>query len=267
MNEPSLSRPATQSVLAQPVPVSALLALWVNAWCAGDVSGDSVVDALSSAGVNRVAGVDSDQTDTPATAGLITGLAALGISPKSAQRPLIRVALPRPGDARGLPGPPKLNVHAVTAGQLAIVDSLHLALLPANSGDPSLIIWQPLQTARDLPSVHAVRPEGAPSSIRAALNDAMTALTALDVVTSGTEVTDQMKSLSRALSRTPLPPTLSGQDRHTIHTAATIVGICELALGDVPAQSTATSERERHRVLTELSTVARQSLAATCSAR
>lgn len=266
MNEPSLSTPATQSVLAQPVPISALLSLWVNAWCAGEVSADSLVDAMATAGVQRIAAA-SARTDEQPTSGLITGLADLGISPAALQRPPMRVALPTPGDPRGLPGPPDLNVAALAAGQIVIVDVLNIALLPATGSNATVVTWGVHQTARDLPSAAAVRPEEAPTAVRAALHAAMSSLANLDAATSGTQVSTHMTSLSRALQKTPIPATTSGQDRHTIHTAATVFAICEFALADIPRQPTAALERDRRRVLVELAATARHSLAATCSAR
>ena len=266
MNEPSLSTPATQSVLAQPVPISALLSLWVNAWCAGEVSADSLVDALASAGGHRVAGSETRPGEQPSS-GLITGLAELGVSPANLQRPAMRVALPAPGDPRGLPGPPEVNVRALDAGQIAIVDRLNIALLPATGDNPTVVNWWALETARDATVGATVRPEEAPSAVRAALHSAMSSLAGLDIVTSGTTVSRHMTALARALQKTPIPASTSGQDRHTIHTAATVMAICEFALADNPSQPTAGLERERRSVLVELATTARHSLAATCSAR
>lgn len=265
MNEHLSSTPASQSLLAQPVPHSALLALWVNAWCAGSVSADSLVDAMATIGTSRIVSARSNTSDQQST-GLIIGLAELEISPASLQRPSMRVALPTPGDPRGLPGPPALNMLAIDAGQLAIVDSLNIALLPT-SGNNAAVMWEPRETASDLSSGVAVRPEEAPSAVRSALHSAMSALADLDLATGEIAVSAHMLALSRALQKTPIPETTSGQDRHTIHTAATVIGICELALGDNPRQPTAVLERERRRVLVELSAIARHSLAATCSAR
>ncbi|NQU37161.1 MAG: hypothetical protein HQ526_06125 [Actinobacteria bacterium] len=267
MTEPSISTPATQSVLAQPVPISALLSLWVNAWCVGDVSGDSLADAMTTVGANRIVGARPPKSELSGPTGLITGLAELGISPANRQLPAMRVSLPTAGDPRGLPGPKDLNIAALDAGQVAIVDQLNVALVPSTGDNPTVVMWTAYQTALDVPPTVAVRPEEAPTAVRAALHSAMASLAELDLATSSMTVRNQMRALSRALERTPLPPALAGQDRHTIHTAATVIAICEFALADNPNQPTATLERERRRVLVELSATARHSLAATCSAR
>jgi hypothetical protein len=264
MNERAISTASTQALLAAPIPVSALLAVWVNAWCAGKASGDDLVDAMTFANAQRIASGDAEDADDAGPESLIVGLTRLGCHPGAPNPPQLRVVLPTTGDPRGLPGPKELNIAAIDVGEIVISDDLQIALLPHSIGVSSVWAVAPIERNR---AAAAVRPEQAPSAVRAALHEAMLGLQSLDITSSASQIRSEIAELTRTLNRTPLPMSLSGPDRHTIHSAATIIGICAFALADNPTQVTAELEARRRALISELSATARHALAATCSAR
>lgn len=264
MNERAISTPATQARLAAPIPVSALLAVWVNAWCSGAASGDDVMDAMSFANAQRIVVDEPSNRLAQQPQGLLLGLTQLGLHPGSGTAPGLRVVLPSAGDPRGLPGPKALNIAALDVGEIVVSDHLRLALLPKSVG--SFSVWVSAQTEDGIAPT-AVRPEQAPSAVRAALHEATLDLQSLDLTNSNSQVRADISKLAQTLDRTPLPRSLGAQDRQTIHSAATIMGICEFALADTPTQITAELERGRRTVISQLAATARHALAATCSAR
>jgi len=112
------------STVAGTPPRSALLAAWGNAWLAGDASLPELVE--------RVCAHDDVHT--------VIGLAATGLPLESAVARLraggvqrLRLVLPAPGDAAGLPGPGPFTVAALSAseGVLALrADGTGTGLVP-----------------------------------------------------------------------------------------------------------------------------------------
>jgi hypothetical protein len=110
---------------------SVSLAIWSNAWLAGVAAPDDVLDALSQwAPQHSVTAYDSvaagrtglpwpDLNGTGAVSLLQTLRTAAG--PAAAAGPTIAVAVPVPGDVRGLPAGTQFQRDAVTAGEAIVV--------------------------------------------------------------------------------------------------------------------------------------------------
>jgi hypothetical protein len=106
------------------------LSVWANAWLAGAAAPDDVLDALSQwAPRHSVTAYDSvaagrtglpwpDLTDAGAVSLLQTVRTAAG---SGLSAPAIGVALPVPGDVRGLPAGTQFQRDAITAGEAVIV--------------------------------------------------------------------------------------------------------------------------------------------------
>ncbi|MCT7659826.1 hypothetical protein [Mycobacterium deserti] len=117
---------------------SVSLSIWANAWLAGAAAPDDVLDALSQwAPRHSVTAYDSiaamrtglswpDLNDVGAVSLLQTLRTAAGTA---ASVPAISVALPVPGDVRGLPAGTQFQRDAVTAGEAILV-----------TGDPSAAV-------------------------------------------------------------------------------------------------------------------------------
>ena len=109
---------------------SVSLSVWANAWLAGSAAPDDVLDALSQwAPRHSVTAYDSvaaDRTGLPwpdlDDAGAVSLLQTLRTAAGSASaQPAITVALPVPGDVRGLPAGTQFGRDAIAAGEAIIV--------------------------------------------------------------------------------------------------------------------------------------------------
>lgn len=112
---------------------SVSLAVWANAWLAGQAAPDDVLDALSAwAPKHSVTAYDAaaalatglpwpDVTDSGAVALLQTLRTAAGAPART--EPSVSVTLPVPGDVRGLPAGSTFAQEALTAGEAVIAVS------------------------------------------------------------------------------------------------------------------------------------------------
>jgi hypothetical protein len=110
---------------------SVSLSVWANAWLAGQAAPDDVLDALSQwAPRHSVTAYDSvaadctglpwpDVTDAGAVSLLQTLRTAAGS--RAMTEPTLSIALPIPGDVRGLPAGTTFQRDAITAGEAVIV--------------------------------------------------------------------------------------------------------------------------------------------------
>ncbi|MDF2825780.1 MAG: hypothetical protein K0R68_3188 [Mycobacterium sp.] len=112
---------------------SVSLSLWANAWLAGRAAPDDVLDALSQwAPAHSVTAYDAgaaastglpwpDVDDAGAVSMLQTLRTAAGV--RSVPQPSLSLALPIPGDVRGLPAGTTFQRDALEAGEAVIVTS------------------------------------------------------------------------------------------------------------------------------------------------
>lgn len=114
---------------------SATLAVWANSWLAGTAAPDDVLDSLSvwaprhsvtaydSAAAGRTGLPWPDLNGTGAVSLLQTLRTAAGPAPSG---PSLSVALPVPGDVRGLPAGTQFQRDAIAAGEALIVTDPHV---------------------------------------------------------------------------------------------------------------------------------------------
>ncbi|TRW83235.1 hypothetical protein FK535_11255 [Mycolicibacterium sp. 018/SC-01/001] len=109
---------------------SATLSVWVNSWLAGVAAPDDVLDALSqwtqSHSVTAYDSTAAERTGLPwpdlDNAGAMSLLQTMRTVARSASvQPAIALALPVPGDVRGLPPATQFGRDAVAAGEAIIV--------------------------------------------------------------------------------------------------------------------------------------------------
>jgi hypothetical protein len=120
---------------------SATLAVWANAWLAGQAAPDDVLDALSCwaprQSVTAYDAVAAGHTGLPwpdvHDAGVVSLLQTLRTAAghRSAAAPSITVILPVPGDVRGLPPGTQFERDALAAGEAVIV---------SHPGDPTVAV-------------------------------------------------------------------------------------------------------------------------------
>lgn len=259
--------------LREPIPRAVVLTAWVNAWLTNDCSADEITAALSTFGSQRIVSLLAtgepsraagfDRIEEPAT-GLLVGLAELGVN-RNTPTAQLRVVLPATGDPTGLPGPARFNQHAIEVGQVVVVDQLSVGLIPQIV--ESTTHWIAVQTTPGIVPTVAVRPEEAAREVRLALNEATSQLANLDMATGRDDVAEAVGLMRAQLKQARLPSSLPGSDQHTIHSAAQILGICEIALTFARPTPTAGLDHQRTRVLTDLATTARRCLAAAANPR
>jgi hypothetical protein len=175
---------------------AARLVAWGNAWLAGLVGLDEVLDVVQSG--DEPHQVEREQD----TCSLALALGSLRTS--GATR--FQLALPVAGDVSSLPGPAPMNRLALDAGEVALVDGPSpFALIPDVSahGSPMdgysyAVTWQLVGANPPRPPETTTR--GAAVELTAALRDATSELTRLDVAGAGQDVLD---ALARARDDRP----------------------------------------------------------------
>ena len=144
---------------------SASLSVWANAWLAGVAAPDDVLDALSQwAPTHSVTAYDSVAAghtglpwpDAPDT-GAVTLLQTLRVSGRrNTPEPAMSIALPVPGDVRGLPAGTQFEHDALAVGEAVIVTDGRgpaLGLLPEfDEPEAHTVSW----TVYALPSAPAI---------------------------------------------------------------------------------------------------------------
>jgi hypothetical protein len=177
-------------------PRSALLAAWSAAWFSGQVGPDEVIDAVTGAdAAHRVSGLPSGD-------GLLDALVAC----RRAGTPP-RVALPVPGDVRGVPGPAGLRAAAVEAGEAVVCAGL--ALVPsvvdyAPSSAPSTVTWAAWDAEPARPD--HVQLSEASYDLVTAIRECAAALARAEVAGGADALGDALADARRAGERLHLPP-------------------------------------------------------------
>ena len=249
------------STAAAAPPRSALLAAWGNAWLAGDASLPELVE--------RVAAYDDDHSVAGLAADVlpleraVTRLRAAGVT-------RLRVVLPAPGDAVGLPGPGPFTAAALTAseGVLALrPDGTGSGLVPALTahgsafdGTVTTVTW----TAHD---VAVAGPDPGPylhdaeHDLRRGVVECASALRDLDVARWRPEVADALQDLRRqarsGIDEDELPGGYSVRARQLLVQARQLAGVLQLAGEDLGGAVDTREAAGREQALRELARVVR----------
>jgi hypothetical protein len=273
---------------------SVSLSVWANAWLAGAAAPDDVLDALSQwAPRHSVAAYDSvaaGSTGLPWPdmdhSGTMSLLQTLRTAAGTARgKPAISVALPVPGDVRGLPAGTQFERDAVTVGEAIIVDggpeSPAVGLVPDfeyddaepydGSDDVELagLSW----TAYSLPAApiaeHLDLGE-AEYALRSAVRSAADALGAIRAEAGGVDVADPRKLVEQVLEssgRHRAPDHAPSRALRVLENAAHIDAIVTVSSGLMPIGLQSSSEAQiANEALRPLSTVVRSARLAAISA-
>ena len=231
-------------------PVSIVLALWAP--------------SPSSHGLSLVEGPDGahDVIDSVVTGGSDTPTAADDPGRVSlaqwltAARPLSRVSavLPSPAGGTGTWGLlPDIEEGVVLEGAAGRV-----LLVPEGSG--TSVTWRAEPMGGTLPPLDAAH---ARRQVHTATEEAIEALIELDLARERPELADALNDLLTAVVDPRLmPPWLKRRDRELLERSLRLAGMCELALDDDGAATTALQARRRADVLRPLLAVARHGAAA-----
>ena len=237
---------------------SVSLSVWANAWLAGAAAPDDVLDALSRwAPRHSVAAYDAvaagqaglpwpDVTDAGAVTLLPTLRAAAGR--RSVPEPSISIALPVPGDVRGLAAGTQFERDALAAGEAIIIADEHgraIGLVPEFAYDdpesdaPELcaLAW----TVYSLPGVpvseHLDLGE-AEYALRSAVRSAADTLGAIRTGSGGIEVADPRGLVEQVLEserRHCAPADAPRRALRVLENAAHVDAIITVSSGLMPA--------------------------------
>ncbi|RAV15772.1 hypothetical protein DQP55_06385 [Mycolicibacterium sp. GF69] len=261
---------------------SVSLSVWANAWLAGLAAPDDVLDALSQwAPKHSVTAYDSlaagatglpwpDLVDTGAVSLLQTLRTAAG---PGATAPPIGLALPVPGDVRGLPAGTQFQRDAVTAGEALVVSGAgSIGLVPdfeydelATDDDfdpgPCGLSWT-VYSVPDvaIPPAHVDLGE-AEYGLRSAVRSAADALGALRAGAADVDVADPRGLVEQALESTRvhrLPDHAPNRALRVLENAAHVDAIISVSSELIPIGLHSSTEVQiASEALRPLSTVVR----------
>lgn len=251
---------------------SATLAVWANAWLAGLAAPDDVLDALSVwAPRHSVTAYDSvaagstglpwpDLEHSAAVSLLPTLRSAAG--PRDGHPP-VRVALPVPGDVRGLPAGTQFQRDALSAGEAIVVTDSRtpsdaVGLVPDLEYDESDDHLSPLGefeievhalawTAYSVPGAPADHPDlgEAEYTLRSAVRAAADALGALRAGSAGADVEDPrglVEQMLVASAQHQIPDHAPVRAVRVLENAAHIDAIITVSAGLMPIGLQSSSE-------------------------
>lgn len=230
------------------LPVSIVLALWAPV-----PSSHGLLVVQGPDGVHDVIGAASDgidasigSADDPERVGLEQWLAGA--------RPLTRVTAVLPSAAAGAWGiAPDVEEGVVIEGAPGRV-----LLVPEESG--TSVTWRTEPVAGPLPPLDAAH---ARRRVHSATEEAIDSLVELDLARERPEMADALNDLLTAVMDPRLvPPWLARRDRELLERSLRLAGMCELALDDDGAATTALQAQRRADVLRPLLAVARHGAAA-----
>jgi hypothetical protein len=272
---------------------SVSLSVWANAWLASAAAPDDVLDALSQwAPRHSVTAYDSvaaGSTGLPwpdvnhfGTMSLLQTLRTAAGAPAGA--PAISVALPVPGDVRGLPAGTQFQRDAVTAGEAIMINggpsSPAVGLVPDFEYDDSDgfdeseeievagLSWT-VYSLPEAPVTEQVDLGDAEFALRSAVRSAADALGALRAEAGGLDVADPRKLVEQVMESSGLhraPDHAPSRALRVLENAAHIDAIVTVSSGLMPIGLQSSSEAQiANEALRPLSAVVRSARLAAVS--
>lgn len=230
------------------LPLSGLLAVWLNACLEGRAHPDALQHALGENALHLVTGLDDEPASLVLTLGALRRRGASGAA----------LALPVPGDPVGLAGPPTFNVQALEAGEAVLVLGAGLGLVPQVVGD--VVTWHAAPAERPRP----LDAQEAGASLRTTLIEVTHALVELDVAHWRPEIADALSNLHHRPALA-LPASFASSRVATLERATLCREIVALA-GDLAGGVVSAFELDARRLaLAPLDRAARHALVAACS--
>ena len=235
---------------------------WVRAWRAGLVPFDELADEIAADEEHLVADAPGTWTDVP----LAQGLPIFAkLHPDE-----IRLVLPAPGDPRGLPGPGELTSAALLAGEAVM--TAEFGVVPevrrhtSGSGvEFETVLWR-VRPAPEHRPVFQIGAAEAEAELTAALTEATTQLTKLDVAQWKPELAGALQALRRPESTATLPPGFDPRSRRLFARASVLDQVLALAGTSAPGGAVNGYEAQaRDAALRPLTAACRQALVAACN--
>jgi hypothetical protein len=236
---------------------------WVRAWRAGLVPFDELAGEIAGDEEHLVADAPGTWTDVP----LRDGLPVFAkLHPDD-----IRLVLPAPGDPRGLPGPGPMTGAALVAGEAVMTPDLGIVpeVRRHTSGSGmtfETVLWR-VFAVPEYRAGFQIAPAEAEAELTAALAEATTQLTRLDVAQWRPELAGALQALRRPESTATLPPGFDPRARRLFARASVLDQVLALAEHSAPGGAVNGYEaQQRDAALRPLTQACRQALAAACNA-
>lgn len=269
---------------------SVSLSVWANAWLAGRAAPDDVLDALSDwAPAHSVTAYDAvaagrtglpwpDIAGTGAMSLLQTVRTAAGTRSTGAwaSRPSLALALPVPGDVRGLPAGGQFQADALETGEAVLIgaaDGTAIGLVPTFECDDdadgiprTTLLWSvyslPEFTVVDHPDLGE-----AEYALRSAVRSAAEALDGLSLSAGGDDPRGLVEEIVAANRHHRIPEHAPERAVRVLSTAAHVDAIITVGSEGVPVSTQSASEaRIADSALRPLSSVVRTARSAAISA-
>ncbi|MET0839643.1 MAG: hypothetical protein ABWY19_12725 [Marmoricola sp.] len=240
------------------LPISAVLATWLDAVRSGRAGPDDLADAVRGSDPRHlVVGLPARQSVGQSAQVEAETVIDLHELPQAALG-RVSLALPAPGDPVGLGGPPELNFAAIEAGEAVVVGSV--GLVP--EVDARTVVWR----AHPADPVPWVDERETAIELRTTLIGVTRSLVDLDVASWQPEIPDLLMNL-RNRPPLPLPPGTDARRVETIERASLCLEIVDLAASDDGGAVTAYEMQRRRAALGDLGRAARRALVGACSGR
>jgi hypothetical protein len=259
------------------LPRSARLAAWGSSALAGTVTLTDAVRAVVRDDEPHAVRWDADAPALPRLpAARADDLLTLLTCLSEAGGAQLLLALPVPGDPRGLPGPAAVNTVALEAGECVVAEVAgapeRWALVPevvefGSVYEPgAMVTWSLLGAApRRAPESSSVAESE--RELRTALVTATQALADLDVARWREDAADRIAAVrDGGLVRDAVPPAVSPRAARVLQTAARVLAIVDLAVEDDGAAITSWEASSRAIALREVAGVARRAVIAAVNA-
>lgn len=239
------------------------MTVWVSAWLHGAVAADDVLDALVPwAELHEVVAADeltAVQFDLPPPRAIPCSPAMLLATVRRAGASTARMILPVPGDLRGLTAGHERRgsfaSDALRSGQGVVLAGADIGVVPEGVAE-SVLRWTVHRIGTGVGAEY-VGLADAEHSLRAAVRDAATTLSALDIARHRPEVRGQIADTLAARPRPPWPAGTPGRVLRVLEQADEVDAILAAAARDDGAAVTAAEHRAKAEALRPLATAVR----------
>jgi hypothetical protein len=233
----------------------AQLAAWGSAWLADDVAFDEVLDAVAGR-YRHVGGPGFEAAAVHPVGVALTDWKRAGSS-------VLRLALPVPGDVRGLAGTPAFRDAALTAGQAVFGTGFGVTAVPGRETPSSAgreLVWH-RGAVEELPP-DPVSTADAEHDLAEAIRQTASAFASRGITSWLADIAPALSSARRAGERLHLPASHPPRAVRLIAQAERLTAVLQVVDRDDTAQLTAAAHAERAQLLAPLRLAVRRALLA-----
>jgi len=232
----------------------AQLVAWGSAWLAGACAFDDVLDAVTGTG-RHVGGAGFGPGPNPVGAALAEW--------KRAGTSVLTLALPVPGDVRGLAGPSEFRTAALTAGEAVYGRDFGLTVLPGRDTPSSAgreLIWRRAEVSELRPDPICLA--DAEHDLTESIRETASLFARRGVTSWLSDITPALSDARRAGERLHLPASHPPRAVRLIAQAERLSAVLIVVDSDDTAQLTARAVVERDQALAPLRLAVRRALLA-----